>query len=201
MTSSCGRQSAQIDFLSDRTAQGHPAIQQHPTILGSLWQDLEQQWDWGFCSLTQPECWIVLPAPIPTLTPPRGDLVCQEAKDPGLPSAQRTPSQTLLSHTRKAEQRGLVFLCREFSVSRHCVGYCVLSNTALSSLRQYHPVAQVKKSGLQEVKPSSQIHLANGKVEVQSHVCCTPETILPHSSTTSAPAKVQNSLVTVQTTN
>lgn len=55
--------------------------------------------------------------------------------------------------------------------------------------------------GLQEVKPSSQIHLADGKVEIQNHVCCTLETLLPHSSTFSAPAKAQNSLVTAQTSN
>lgn len=90
---------AELPF-SDRAAQGHPAILNHPTVLGGLWENLEQSGDWRFCSLTEAEHWTGLPAPIPTLTPPRGDVrVGQQAKGPDLPLTQRTPSRPLLRHT------------------------------------------------------------------------------------------------------
>lgn len=42
---------------------------------------------------------MVLPAPVPTLTPLRGDLgVCQQAKDPGLPLTQSPFSDPAQPH-------------------------------------------------------------------------------------------------------
>lgn len=175
MTSLCGSQSVKINLLSHRTVQGHPAVQRQPTVLGSLWPNLEQKEEWRFCSLTQPERWIVLPAPIPTLTPPGGDFsVRQQAKDPGLPLTQRTPSCPLPDLATPGRLNSLFFSAVSSIGQAPPWLLFATHHSASHSQRQRHPILLVKKSSFQELKPSSQIYLADGKAEVQNpkpHFC------------------------------